>query len=384
MVSTTAVTGSRKSGARRAVTSVVSTSAFSSVHGLPSTGPRVDVGMPAYRRPQFIGEAIESVLAQTYTNWRLVVSENGPGGGEVEAVVRRYTSDPRIRYTATGENLGPAANWTRVLNAGTAPYFTLIQDDDKWDPEFLARRVAFLESNPYCGFVYSGERQVDEQGRRISAERTPSLPAYNVADLLGEGVYSPRDYIQSMYRFKLGGSRTPQVCSLGVMSRRRALEAAGAVFDENYPFLYWDTDLYMRMAIRFPTGFIAIRDASQRIHSESITADLTIDGEYLVRYHAYHGDWFRRELPGLQLPREYDEIFAAAHVIAALDALEVGDRRRCARHLRSAVARSPRSIANPRFAASGAGLVLGRPGARLLARARQARHVRNAELSYEE
>ena len=53
------------------------------------------------------------VLAQTYTNWRLVVSENGPGGGEVEAAVRPYTSDPRISFTATGENLGAAANWTR-------------------------------------------------------------------------------------------------------------------------------------------------------------------------------------------------------------------------------------------------------------------------------
>ena len=52
--------------------------------------------MPAYKRPQFIAEAIESVLAQTHTDWRLLVSENGPGGGEVEAAVRPYMSDPRV------------------------------------------------------------------------------------------------------------------------------------------------------------------------------------------------------------------------------------------------------------------------------------------------
>ena len=343
--------------------------------------------MPAYRRPEFIGEAIESVLAQTYKNWRLVVSENGPGGGEVEAVVRRYTDDARIRYSATGENLGPAANWTRVLNAGTAPYFTLIQDDDKWDPDFLARRVTFLERHPSCGFVYSGDRQIDERGRRISAEQTRSLQDRNVAHVLTEGVYEPREYIQTLYRCTLGGSRTPQVCSLGVMSRRSAVEAAGAVFDENAPLRYFDTELYMRMAVRFPTGFMAVRDASQRIHGtggESITTDLSVDGEGLIRYHAYYGEWFRRALPGFELPRQYHQVLAYAYRVAALDALERGERRRCARHLRSAVRRSPRSISDPRFAAGAVGLLLGRPGARLLARRRHARRVRASELSYEQ
>ena len=60
------------------------------------TAPLVDIGMPAYLRPHFIAEAIESVLAQTHTDWRLFVSENGRGGGDVEAVVRRYADDARI------------------------------------------------------------------------------------------------------------------------------------------------------------------------------------------------------------------------------------------------------------------------------------------------
>jgi glycosyltransferase involved in cell wall biosynthesis len=350
--------------------------------------------MPAYRRPQFIAEAIESVLAQTYTNWVLVVSENGPGGGPVEAVVRQYTSDPRVHYVATGHNLGPAANWTRLLQAGKAPYFTVIQDDDKWDPEFLGRRVAFLEAHPSCGFVYAGERKIDRHGRKIAVGRTPSLPADDVADVLPEGIYSPREYIQSLYRYKIGGIHTPSICSLGVMSRRSALEAVGAVFDETYPFLYWDVELYLRMALRFPTGLMAIKDATQRIHHPSITSEHSsgvtsvggagFDGEYWIRYHEYHGEWFRRELPGFRLPRQYDEIFAEAYIMAALDALERGDRRSCARHLRSAIRRDPTSIANPRVAACAAALVLGRRGADLVSRARAARRLRSAEISYEQ
>jgi glycosyltransferase involved in cell wall biosynthesis len=340
--------------------------------------------MPAYRRPQFIGEAIESVLAQTYSNWRLLVSENGPGGGEVQDAVSPYTSDPRIQYSATGTNLGPAPNWTRLLQAGTAPYFTVIQDDDMWDPEFLGRRVAFLENHRECGFVYSGDRQVDQNGRRIASERTASLQSENVADVLAEGIYSPHEYITSLYRHKLGGIHTPAICSLGVMSRRSALEAVGPVFDENFPFLYWDVELYLKMALRFPTGFLAIKDATQRIHHPSITSEHSFDGEYWLRYHDYHESWFRRELPGLRLPRQYHQIRADAHIMASLDVLERGDRQRCARHLGNALRRSPSSIAKPRFAVSAAGLALGRRGPSLLARVRAARRRRSGELSYEQ
>ena len=346
-----------------------------------SAGPLVDIGMPAYRRPHFIAEAIESVLAQTHSNWRLVVSENGPGGGEVEAAVRPYTSDPRIRFSATGENLGAAGNWTRVVQAGSAPYFTLIQDDDKWDPEFLARRVTFLERHPACGFVFSGERKMDQDGREIVVERTRSLPVKDVADVLAGGVYAPRDFVRTMYRHKLGGIHTPAICSVGVMSRRSALEAVGAYFDGNYPYLYWDVELYMRMALRFPTGFLAIRDVTQRIHHPSLTSEADFDGEHWISYHHHHSAWFRRALPGLELPRQFDQIFADAYIMAALDALERGDRRKTATYLRQAIRRDPRSLMNPRVPLASAGLLV--HGSDMLARARAARRRRNERLTFQ-
>jgi glycosyltransferase involved in cell wall biosynthesis len=363
--------------------SIASGVGFSGTARKTSQEPAVDVGMPAYRRPQFIGEAIESVLAQTHTNWRLVVSENGPGGGDVEAAVRPYTSDPRVRYVATGENVSAAANWTRVLRAGNAPYFALIQDDDRWTPGFLARRVRFLEGHSSCGFVWSGERRIDQNGREISTERTRSLPVKDVSEVLAEGIYPPREFVRLMYRKKLGGKHTPAICSIGVMSRRSALEAVGAFFDETYPCLPWDVELYMRMALRFPTGFLPVRDAFQRIHHPSITSETTLDGQHWIRYHRYNGEWFSRELPGLRLPRQHRQLYSEAYVEAALDALGRDDRRECARYLRSALRRSPGSLVNPRLAAGAAGLLLGRRGATVMARARTARHRRGSELAYE-
>jgi glycosyltransferase involved in cell wall biosynthesis len=339
--------------------------------------------MPADGRPQFIGEAIESVLAQTHTAWRLVVSENGPGGGEVEAAARPYTSDPRVRFVATGENLGATANWTRLIRTGTAPYVTLIQDDDRWDPDFLARRVAFLEHHSSCGFVFSGERKMDRDGREIAVERTRSLPVKDVSEVLEEGVYSPREFFCTMYRHELGGIHAPAICSLGVMSRRSTLEAVGAFFDEAYPFLFWDVQLYLRMALRFPTGFLAVRDGTQRLHHPSLTSEASFDGEHWIRYHEYHDEWIRRELPGLRLPRQYDRMRSQAYMMSALDALEQGDRREVARYLRGAVRLYPASLLNPRLTAGLIGLVLGSRGAEALGRARAGRRRRADALAYQ-
>ena len=351
--------------------------------------PAVDIGMPAYRRPEMIGAAIESVLAQSYSNWRLVVSENGPGGGEVEEAVRPYTADPRISYVATGSNLGPAANWTRLLQAGEAKYFTVLQDDDVWDPGFLAARVGFLEQYPSCGYVFSGERLMDHDGRELAVERTPALAAKDVSEVLAEGVYAPEELLPAMYRHRLGGIHTPSISSGGVMSRRSALEAVGPYFDDSVPFLFWDVDLYMRMSLRFPTGCLAARDVAQRIHvtddsrHESVTSDSTFDGERWVRYHEYHRDLIRRQLPGVRLPREFARIRSQAFIIAALDAIERGDRRRSAHYLREAVSVDPLAVFNPRVTAGTIGLLFGERGRRILHGARNAARRRSGKLAYE-
>lgn len=344
----------------------------------------VDIGMPAFERPHFIGEALESALAQSHTNWTLTVSENGPGGGAVEAEVRKYTGDPRIRYSATGENLGPAANWTRLIRIGTAPYVTLLQDDDKWEPDFLAHRVAFLEQNPSCAFVFSGESKIDQHGRSIDIERTPSLPERDVADVLAEGVYPPREFLDAMYRNKLGGIHTPAICSVGVMSRRSALESVGATFDADYPYWFWDVELYLRMALRYPTGFLALADGINRIHNANLTTAWgSFDGEHWVRYHHYHREWFMRELPGLELPREFDELVAQSYTMAALDALEQGDRRKGARYLRGAARSSAGALLDPRVITGVASLLLGRLGTPLIKRARSLRRRRSDRIVYE-
>ena len=107
--------------------------------GRRDSRPVVDVGVPTWGRPQYLRETIESVLAQTFQRWRLTVSENGPGDEEIRAIVEPYLDDSRVRHVPTGSEISAPENATRAIEAGDAPFVALLHDDDRWDPEFLAR-----------------------------------------------------------------------------------------------------------------------------------------------------------------------------------------------------------------------------------------------------
>ena len=212
----------------------------------------VDVGIPTFGEPTFLAEAIESVLGQTLTEWRLTISENGPGSPEVAAVVEPFLSDPRVRFVQTGSNLGAARNWSRLIQTGRAPYVAILNDDDVWGPGFLARRVAFLAEHPGCAFVFSAIDHIDETGAVIDR---------SVVDLR-EGVQPRGPFLRALYVYQIVSSQASVV-------RRAALEAVGAEFVPN--ILFFDIEMLFRLAVRFDVGFLGDPDAQWRIHASQIT-----------------------------------------------------------------------------------------------------------------
>ena len=201
----------------------------------------MDVGIPTHGRPAFVREAIESVLAQTFGDWRLAISEDGPGGGPVREAVEPYLGDERISYIATGEHVGAAGNMSRLLQRGDAPYVILLHDDDLWEPEVLERRVRFLEGHPGCGFVFSGHFDIDGDGRRIGSAEFR----------LAEGVYPPETLAPMMLRANVMDIMD------SVLVRRSAYDAVGPEFDASLPRVY-DWEMWARLAAgvrrRLPRG----------------------------------------------------------------------------------------------------------------------------------
>ena len=107
--------------------------------------PRVSVCIPTYRGGKTLGAAIESVLAQTYTDFELiVVDDDSPD--DTRAVVERF-SDPRVIYLRNEKNLGPQGNWNRCLEVAAGDYFKLLPHDDLLHPRCLQRQVGVLDAD---------------------------------------------------------------------------------------------------------------------------------------------------------------------------------------------------------------------------------------------
>ena len=111
--------------------------------------PQVSIGMPVYNGEPFIREALDSLLAQTFTDFELIISDNASTDG-TEAVCREYAAkDDRIRYVRQEENRGAAANFQFVLEQARFPFFMFASHDDLWDPIHIIVCIGKLQENPH-------------------------------------------------------------------------------------------------------------------------------------------------------------------------------------------------------------------------------------------
>lgn len=129
--------------------------------------PLVSVCIPAYRGAVHIGEAIESVLAQSFTDFELIVVDDA-SPDDTAGVVLRY-SDPRVRLVRNERNLGVQANWNRCLELACGRYFKLLPQDDLIAPECLARQVEVLEADheKRLALVCCARRIIDGRSRTL-------------------------------------------------------------------------------------------------------------------------------------------------------------------------------------------------------------------------
>jgi glycosyltransferase involved in cell wall biosynthesis len=129
--------------------------------------PLVTIGMPTYNGARYLAESLDSLLSQDYPNWELVISDNC-STDETGTIALSYAAhDPRIRYVKSPVNRGAAANFNRVLELATGPYFVFAADHDLWAPTFLSQCVARLEASPMSVLAHSQTTLVAADGRPI-------------------------------------------------------------------------------------------------------------------------------------------------------------------------------------------------------------------------
>lgn len=117
--------------------------------------PRVSVLMPVYNtRPEHLREAMDSILAQTFTDFEFLILNDASTDPQVEDVVRSY-EDGRIVYAVNERNLGISGSRNRLLAMAQGEYLAVMDHDDISLPERFEKQVAFLDDHPEVGLLCS-------------------------------------------------------------------------------------------------------------------------------------------------------------------------------------------------------------------------------------
>ena len=119
----------------------------------------VSIITPSYNTAQYIEETIQSILAQTYTNWELIIVDDC-STDNTDEVVMTFT-DNRIKYLKNEHNSGAAVSRNRALREAKGKWIAFLDSDDVWRPEKLEKQISFMEKNGYA-FTYTDYEMTDE------------------------------------------------------------------------------------------------------------------------------------------------------------------------------------------------------------------------------
>lgn len=135
--------------------------------------PEISVIMPVYNVEAFVADAVASVLAQTFTDFELLIIDDVSPDGSI-AICERF-DDPRIRIIRHDENRGLAGARNTGIRNARAPLLAFLDSDDCWQPEKLALHLAHLAERPTVGVSFSRSAFIDEAGQPTQCYQMPRL-----------------------------------------------------------------------------------------------------------------------------------------------------------------------------------------------------------------
>lgn len=207
----------------------------------------VSVIIPAYNRREFIGETVDSVLAQTYKDLEVIVVDDGSTDGTGDYLKSRYAGESRFRYIWQQNAERSVARNTGIL-AAEGEYVAFLDSDDLWLPEKLEMQLQLLQSDPEMVMAVSWFEWTDERSHLIRVDQSPSQE-----DIAG-GDFPALNVAQNRI-----GSPTPVI-------RRQALTKAGMFCLERRVLCFEDWELWTRVACHGSVGLVPKILARHRIH----------------------------------------------------------------------------------------------------------------------
>lgn len=140
--------------------------------------PLVSVIMPAYNTEKYIAEAIRSVMAQTYTNWELLVIDDASTDHTVDMARSLARTDPRITVICNPQNIGAARTRNRGLDLARGDWVALLDSDDLWHERKLEQQIR-LAKETAADIIYCSYALTDSHNNRISDFIVPQRTSYD-------------------------------------------------------------------------------------------------------------------------------------------------------------------------------------------------------------
>lgn len=275
--------------------------------------PKVSVIIPTYNRADMVGDAIQSVLNQTYGDWELIVVDDGSQDNTHDVVAA--FCDPRLRYTYQENTKLPGARNTGI-RAATGRYVAFLDSDDFFLPDKLWLQVAALERSPDTGLVASGWTEIDAQHKPL---RTLYPWRLDRGLVLADWLYSCPFIVPS------------------VLVRRNWLVKVG-LFDPQQHYVE-DWDLWLRLAY---AGCRMVWEPSvvclRRVHQGSMVHDAARMSAGAFRL--FDKFFAQPDLPECVCAQR-DRVYANVHLFAAVRAFGAGDAAAGERHLADALQLNP-------------------------------------------
>ena len=215
--------------------------------------PVVSIILPTFNRLEYLRAALESVFAQTFRDWELLIVDDG-SDTETREYLRTIAVPPQVRVLWLSHTGNPPLVRNCALRKARGEYVAFLDSDDVWMPGKLQSQLESLRDRTQCEWSYTGCTMVDGAGLALSGERAVQCPVVH-GRILNSLLQEEALIVQS-----------------SVLVRRRLLEQVGG-YDERLP-ICGDYELWIRLAARSEVDFIDESMVRVRRHDQHYAADV--------------------------------------------------------------------------------------------------------------
>jgi glycosyltransferase involved in cell wall biosynthesis len=244
-----------------------------------TVSPSVSIIIPVYNGTNYLREAVESVLAQTYADYEVLVVDDGSTDGTWD-LIQSYGDRVRGFRKPNG---GVASALNLGIREMRGRWFAWLSHDDLWLPDKLEKQVSFLEANPQFKGCYTDFIVMDEHGKTLHVIDTPWYPRHQAVRELFRGAY-------------INGS--------SILVERSCFDEAGT-FSQRWRYNQ-DTHMWLRLLRRYEIGRVAEKLVKQRVHGAQ-------DSRNVERHRAETLEMFKEVFHELQVEGLFPHLASAGN-----------------------------------------------------------------------